>query len=117
MKEYFIDVVKNHYLDYAGRATRKQYWMYTLWNFIIMFGLGVVSGIFGMFSDTLGNIMSLLMLIVSLGLLLPNVCILIRRVRDLGITGWATLVGIVPFIGALVLLVFCVMPTDALAKK
>ncbi len=116
MKEYFIDVVKNHYLDFAGRATRTQFWLYTLWNFLIMFGLGVLSGIFGVFSETLGNFMALLMCIVVLALLLPSVCIQIRRVRDIGISGWFTLLGLIPGIGQLILFVFDVLPTDCFKK-
>lgn len=117
MTQYFIDVVKKQYLDYMGRATRKQYWMYVLWYFILMVVLSIVAGIFGALNETLGKIASLLLFIVSIGLILPTLCIQIRRVRDLGISGWFTLVGIVPFIGGLALLIADLLPTDALAGK
>lgn len=117
MTQYFIDVVKKQYLDYMGRATRKQYWMYVLWYFILMIVLTIIAGILGAVNETLGKIGSLLLFIVSIALILPTICIQIRRVRDLGISGWVTLVGIVPFIGGLALFIADLLPTDALAGK
>lgn len=105
---YFIDVVKNHYFDFKGRATRTQFWMYVLFVFLI----GLVIGLLSMFlGDTIGNVLSIL---VSLGLLLPNLGIAVRRLHDIGRSGWWLLLGFIPvinFVGWIVLLVFYVLPS------
>ena len=39
MKKYFIDVIKHHYADFIGKATRKEYWLFILWDWF--FGIMV----------------------------------------------------------------------------
>ncbi|WP_301665844.1 DUF805 domain-containing protein, partial [uncultured Alistipes sp.] len=42
---YYLDVLKNHYADFNGRARRKEYWMFTLGNLIVAVVIGVVAGL------------------------------------------------------------------------
>lgn len=114
MNKYFIDVIKNHYLDYGGRATRTQFWMFVLWSIIVFFVLGVLTGICGKISNTLGSLMGIVSLVACLGIILPSVCIQIRRVRDLGISGWFTLLGL---LGGIILFVFDLLPTNIFGRK
>lgn len=105
---YFIDVIKNHYFDFNGRATRKQFWMYVLFLIIFSVLLGIVSAFLG---EKAGTVLTA---IVSLALLLPNLGIAVRRLHDIGRSGWWILIGIIPvinFIGGIVLLVFYVLPS------
>ena len=104
---YFIDVLKNHYFDFQGRATRKQFWMYLLFTFL----LGIVLGIVARINATVG---SALTIVATLGLLLPNLGIAVRRLHDIGRSGWWILIGLVPvinMIGGIVLLVFYLLPS------
>ncbi len=105
---YFIDVLKNHYFDFKGRATRKQFWMYVLFMFIIGIVLGILAKALG---DTIGSVLSL---VVGLAFLLPNLGIAVRRLHDTDRSGWWILLGFIPvinFIGGIVLLVFYVLPS------
>ena len=108
LNTYFIDVIKNHYFDFNGRATRKQFWMYVLFFIIFWVLLGIVSAFLG---EKAGTVLTG---IVSLALLLPNLGIAVRRLHDIGRSGWWILIGIIPvinFIGGIVLLVFYVLPS------
>ncbi len=101
---YFVDPIKNHYVDFAGKATRTQFWLFVLWSFIVFFVLGFVLSFFG----KAGDVVSLL---CQLAVLLPSLAIAARRLRDGGFTPWLLLIGLVPFIGWLVLFVLYLLPS------
>lgn len=98
--EYYTDVITKHYIDFEGRATRKQFWMFVLINFIIAFVLGVVGQLL------LGDQKTLLSNIYSLAVFLPFLGIAVRRLHDIGKSGWWLLIGLIPVIGWIVLIVF-----------
>lgn len=122
-KTYFIDVVKNHYFDLAGKADRKQFWLYFLFQFLFCFVLGFILGF------VLGKIGILVSFLVGLALLLPMIGIGTRRLRDAGFPpalGWLFAAGVVssllsligiPLLPALcslaylVALILCIFPT------
>ena len=103
---YFWDVIKNHYLDFAGKATRKQFWLFVLWTFIVFFVLRLVFGLFG-----LGKTGAIILNVGYLAILLPSLGIAARRLRDGGFSPWLLLLGLIPFIGGLVLLVLYLLPS------
>lgn len=98
--EWYIGVLKK-YVEFSGRARRKEYWMFTLFNLIIALVLGFLDG-----SGTLGGI-------YALAVLLPSIGVSVRRLHDTGRTGWWLLLIFLPLIGALVLLVFMVLEGNA----
>lgn len=100
---YFLDVVKNKYAQFDGRADRPEFWYYTLFSFIIAIATAIIDSILGM---------SLIGLLFALALLIPNIAISIRRLHDINKSGWWLLVALIPLIGALVLIAFYVMPSD-----
>lgn len=80
MKKYFLDVLIHHYADFSGKATRTQYWLWVLWSLfvvVLLMGLTYLVHIFGI---VLG--------IVALGILVPNIAITVRRLRDGGFSPW-----------------------------
>lgn len=97
---YFVDVLKNQYADVNGRAVRSQFWYFVLFSFIVSFVLGIVDSVlFGR---------PILSLIFNLVVLFPSIAIAVRRLHDLGKTGWWYLLIFVPFVGQIVLIVwFC----------
>lgn len=104
VKTYFIDVIKKQYIDFEGRATRQQYWMYVLFYFILSIVIGIIGAILG---ETIYRILNS---VVSLGLFLPSLGIGVRRLHDTDRSGWWYLIGLLPIIGGLVLLVFFCLP-------
>jgi uncharacterized membrane protein YhaH (DUF805 family) len=92
--EWFMIALRK-YADFSGRARRKEYWMfvlvYLLISIVIGFVLGLIGGILGL-GSTLSDIVSL---IVALGLLIPSISVGVRRLHDIGRSGWWILVPIV----------------------
>lgn len=98
--EYYTDVITKHYFDFEGRATRRQFWMFVLINIIIAVVIGAVAQmLLGDEDGMIGNLYSLAVLFPSLG-------IAIRRLHDIGKSGWWILIGLIPIIGWIVLIVF-----------
>lgn len=106
MNKYFIDVLKNHYVDFSGKATRTQFWMFALFNFIVSIVLGIICGIF--LQEQTTNIISW---IYSLALFLPSLGIAARRLRDGGFTPWLLLLLLIPILGWLILLILYCLPS------
>jgi uncharacterized membrane protein YhaH (DUF805 family) len=96
---WYLDVLKK-YAVFSGRARRTEYWMFFLFNIIIVIAIGVVESIIGS-PGVIG-------LLYSLAVLLPGIAVSIRRLHDTGRTGWWMLVALVPVIGAIVLLIFMI---------
>ncbi len=94
---WFVAVLKK-YAVFEGRARRKEYWMFFLFNILIAIGLAIVEGIVGS-PGILGGI-------YALALLLPGIAVTVRRLHDTERSGWWILIGFVPLVGFIVLLVF-----------
>ena len=109
-----VKTVLGKYATFEGRAARPEYWWWILAMVILFTILGVVDGAFiaplmGLepFQEEAGQPLSLL---VSLGLLLPNLALAVRRLHDTDRSGWWLLIGLIPIVGSLVLLVFYILP-------
>ena len=105
---WYLSVVKN-YVGFSGRARRKEYWMFILVNIIISIVLSIVDRV--VFDAGNGGI-SLLSGLYSLGVLLPSLAVSVRRLHDTDRSGWWLLIALIPLIGAIVLLVFCVQDSQ-----
>lgn len=95
--DWYLKVLKN-YVGFSGRARRKEYWMFVLFNVIISAILGIVEFLMGTPTVLTG--------IYSLAILLPSLALGFRRLHDTGKSAWWILIGLIPLIGAIVLLVF-----------
>ncbi|MBK9563783.1 MAG: DUF805 domain-containing protein [Saprospiraceae bacterium] len=105
--EVFLDVVKNKYAEFNGRARRKEFWMYVLVTTLITISCYVVIAIGAAFSNDLIIYFGyFLLILISFGLFIPNLAVYIRRLPATNRSGWFLLIGVIPFIGFLILLVF-----------
>ncbi len=109
-----VKTVLGKYATFEGRAARPEYWWWILAMVILFAILGVVDGAFiaplmgfEPFQKEAGQPLSLL---ASLGLLLPNLALAVRRLHDTDRSGWWLLIGLIPIVGSLVLLVFYILP-------
>lgn len=99
------------YVDFKTRSTRSQYWWFTLWSIIFSFGSAIIDASLGMGdSGPVG-------LLVSLVFFLPSIAIAIRRLHDIGRTGWWMLLVFVPLLGWIVLLVFYCTKSQAMPNQ
>ena len=90
---WYIKVLKN-YAVFTGRARRKEYWMFFLFNIIVAVILGVIQGISGIQSSLLVNI-------YQLAILVPSIAVGVRRMHDTDHSGWWLLLPIVNLVFAL----------------
>jgi len=99
----FVGALKDgfsRYVDFGTRSTRSQYWWWTLWTILIGFVTGFLDGILGM--GEIGAINAL----ASLVTFLPSIAVAIRRLHDIGRSGWWFLLVFIPIVGWIVLIVF-----------
>ncbi|MEY5000844.1 MAG: hypothetical protein RLZZ211_880 [Bacteroidota bacterium] len=85
---YYLSVLKN-YANFEGRARRKEYWMFALFNIIFSFIFGFICGLLGM--PNLANL-------YTLAVLIPGIAVAVRRMHDVGKSGWYILIPIYNFI-------------------
>ena len=107
IQTYFLNVITKQYVDFSGRASRKQFWMFVLFYFLVNLVLAILSRIDG----AVGMVFTLVTVLYYFGLLLPTLAAAARRLRDAGLSPWLLLLSLVPFLGNLILLVMCLLPT------
>ncbi len=92
---WYIEVLKK-YAVFSGRARRKEYWMFALFNTIVV---AILYGVFFMLETMIPII------IYDLAILLPSLGVSIRRMHDLNKSGFWILISLIPFIGSIWFLV------------
>lgn len=101
-KMSFIEAVKTclteKYCKFSGRARRSEYWWYCLATGIISCVAQMVLG-----NSTAGMIGYL---VICLALLLPGWGVSVRRLHDIGKSGWSLLICLIPLVGSIILLVW-----------
>lgn len=100
---WYLHVLKN-YATFSGRARRKEYWMFFLFNVLISLGLGVLDVVAGTYSVEYET--GFFSGLYSLLVLIPGIAVGVRRLHDTNRSGWWILISLIPIIGVLVLFVF-----------
>jgi len=90
---YYLSVLKK-YAVFSGRSRRAEYWYFVLFNFIISAVLGIISAVVDDKSGILGSL-------YSLAVLIPGLAVSVRRLHDIGKSGWMVLIAFIPLIGAI----------------
>ena len=88
--EWYLKVVRDNYANFNGRASRQEYWMFILFNMIFGIGIMGIDIILGLgFLDA----------IYTLAIMIPSMAVGIRRLHDIGKSGWMFLILLIPLIG------------------
>ena len=103
---WYLEALKK-YAVFSGRSRRKEYWYFVLFNIIVSIVLGWIDALLGTRGSYAGA--GLLSGIYGLAVLIPTLAVTVRRLHDIDRTGWWILIGLVPLIGAIVLLVFALL--------
>lgn len=96
--------VLSEYFNFNGRARRKEIWMFTLFNFFIYMGLAIIEWVIGT------NM--ILTSLYGLAIMIPSIAVGVRRLHDISKPGLFILFGLIPFLGALILIYFFVQEGD-----
>ncbi len=101
--EWYLKVLKN-YVGFSGRARRKEYWMFVLFNVIFAIVAMVLDNVLGLASKELGY--GPIYGLYALAMILPSLAVAARRLHDIGKSGWWQLIALIPIIGVIVLIVW-----------
>ncbi len=115
--------VLSHYATFSGRASRSEYWWWTLVQFLALFVPTLVMILVNASTNTapgegpVGVLVGLWLLVVVLGTLVPTIAVNVRRLHDIGQSGWLYLLIFIPSIGGLVLLVLCALASQPVGNQ
>lgn len=94
---YYLKCWK-YYADFSGRACLSEYWMFVLINLLIGLLLAVPEFVMGREASILSSIYSLIVFI-------PSLAVFVRRLHDVGKSGWMFFVSFIPVVGIIWLLI------------
>lgn len=104
---WYLAVLKK-YAMFSGRARRKEYWMFVLFNLIFAIVAVILDNVLGTAIE--GSGYGLIYIVYVLAVFLPGLAVAVRRLHDVGKSGWFLFIVLIPIIGAIWLLVL--MCTD-----
>lgn len=109
------------YATFTGRASRSEYWWWTLISAVVSIVLNIIMSVAGSAGATVndagtmvpgpGMVVGVILLVVwGLAVIVPSLALVVRRLHDANFSGWMILIGLVPFLGGLALLIFMFLP-------
>lgn len=100
-----IENVLRKFLNFSDRASRSEYWWFQLF---FLLALGIAD-----FTDDILNDVSIFGAIAFFGLIIPNLAVTVRRLHDLGYSGWILLLAFIPCLGSILgLFILALMAGD-----
>ena len=106
--KWYLKVLKQ-YADFNGRARRKEYWMFVLFNMIFGIAAIILDNVLGIAVEGVGY--GLLYGLYTLVVFIPGLAVVVRRLHDVEKSGWMFFIILIPLIGVIWLLVL--MLTDS----
>jgi uncharacterized membrane protein YhaH (DUF805 family) len=98
------------YATFEGRARRKEYWFFVLFNFLAVVVLSVVDMGIGTFDEKAE--IGLLSGVYLLAVLIPSIAVTVRRLHDTDRSGWWILLNVIPVVGSVLILVFVILDSQ-----
>lgn len=104
--KWYISVLKN-YATFSGRARRSEYWYFVLFNFLFSLLAIFIDNVLGLSFDLGGLSLQYGFTFAAyyVAMFIPSLAVLVRRLHDVGKSGWMFLVVLIPLIGAIWLLI------------
>ena len=95
---WYLKVLKN-YVGFSGRARRKEFWMFALFNFIFLTVAAFIDNVLGTVYEY--SYFGTFYYVYGLAVLIPGTAVAVRRLHDVNKSGWMYLIVFIPFIGAI----------------
>jgi uncharacterized membrane protein YhaH (DUF805 family) len=113
------------YATFAGRASRSEYWWWTLFTTASFFVLGVPAAVIGIQTSPDGGEtpgapavpLIIALMLFYLAIVVPTIAVTVRRLHDAGYSGWLFLLTLIPWLGVLILLIFALLPPSPAGAK
>ncbi len=114
---WYLKVVFDNYANFSGRAPRAEYWWFVLFNLIFASIIRILDTVLGLTfvvfepENSSGELLipvsfGVIGIIYTCAILLPHLAVSIRRLHDIGKSGWLLLLNLIPFIGPIIVLVY-----------
>lgn len=103
MFNWYKKVVFDNYANFNGRARRSEYWYFALMNLIVLIGAAVLDNLLGLTFGVLH--FGWLYVMVALSVFIPGLAVAVRRLHDVGKSGWFYFIVLIPIVGVIWLLV------------
>ena len=111
---WYLKVMKQ-YANFSGRARRKEYWMFALFNFIFIIAAMLIDNLLG---TTVGELpYGVIYFLYVLAIFVPSLAVAVRRLHDVGKSGWMYFIALIPIIGSIWLLVLFVTDSEVGTNK
>ncbi len=101
----FLETLTKRYAQFSGRASRREFWGFALFSVVAALAILFVAGIMLEINESLGSIFSLLYWLFVIALVIPHLSVGVRRLHDIGKSGWWFLIVLVPLIGPIWLII------------
>ncbi len=108
---WYLEALKK-YADFNGRASRAEFWMFTLISVIIYLFLFLID-----IRITPGSNLHVLSTLYTLATFLPSLAVTVRRLHDIGRSGWWMLISVIPIIGWIVYLIWVARDSQPAANQ
>lgn len=108
--KWYLKVLRQ-FADFSGRARRKEYWYFAFVNVFFTCVAITADIILGVASDNFG--VGPIYILYSILVFIPSIAVSVRRLHDIGKSGWMLLVVLIPVIGAIWLLVLLFTDSNA----
>ena len=102
--------VLNNYVVFSGRARRKEYWMFTLFSSIFSIVAVILDNVLGATIED--EVYGFFYILYALAVFLPSWTVTVRRLHDVGRSGWMILISLIPLIGWIWLLLLLVIDSN-----
>jgi uncharacterized membrane protein YhaH (DUF805 family) len=115
---YYLKVLQN-YATFSGRARRREFWYFALFNMIFIILAMVLDRVLGT-TLKMGGVETpygYIYLLYVLVLFIPGLAVSVRRLHDVGKSGWMYLIVLIPIIGAIWLLVLFFTDSNTESNK
>jgi uncharacterized membrane protein YhaH (DUF805 family) len=113
------------YATFTGRASRSEYWWWTLFTFLTYTVLGLLAYVVGITTSRDGGrtpgLLALPLIILfavfALGIIVPTLALTVRRLHDAGYSGLFALLLLIPYVGSLIIMIFAILPSSPAGAK
>jgi len=112
----FLNAMKK-YAVFTGRARRREFWMFQLFYFLLSLPFIVIDVLLGASGDGQHTPILLLTSLFSLAMILPSFAVNIRRLHDVGRSGWWCFLGLIPLVGPITIFIFHVEDSQSGRNK
>jgi len=113
---YLIDLMKNsfgkNFCNFNGTSSRKDFWSLMMIMIVINISITIIISVVEETNNSLAAIILIISYVISLLFICPMISISVRRLHDVGKSGWFYLLGMIPFVNFYVLYLYCCKSSD-----